>query len=365
LSRDDELTKLFAQFTMPLMTRELQNRRHFLISAATGAAALASARFFSVRQLKNDDKFNGKFNIGISDWIPAALVKDAEAYYLQPIAKLFGKDLQITRVKNSDLFPDDLNGVLNPKLDAAVTSTSFHSWLYAEHACLGSLPFGLAREKKQQWLLSSEGQALQDQFFGFLGLSPQIIGIGSDKFGSFSKVKIDSEPNFRGRSIALSDLRAAWFARQRLSVRPLHPFEQASELNQGRLDISEPYPPTLSVFAIERHLDKQESWTYNLFPKIRTAPTLFCLWNKSVWSQTSVAMKGAHREIGRRGFEKISHEWIAREDQALAEIGHRHFIHEIPDSIVDLFKADADRYHNLVARRSYLANSLIRVHAAT
>jgi hypothetical protein len=230
---------------------------------------------------------------------------------------------------------------------------------------LGSLPFGLAREKKRLWLLSSEGQALQDQFFGFLGLSPQIIGIGSDKFGSFSKIKIDSEPKLSGRSIALSDLRAAWFNRRGLSVRRLHLFEQARELNQGRLDISEPFPPTLSLFAIEGHLDKQESWTYNLFPKIRTAPTLFCLWNKSVWSQPSVAMEGTHREIGRRGFEKISHEWMAREDQALVEIGHRHFIHEMPDSIVDLFKAEADRYHNLVARRSCLANSLIRAHAAT
>jgi hypothetical protein len=76
-------------------------------------------------------------------------------------------------------------------------------------------------------------------------------------------------------------------------------------------------------------------------------------------------MKAARREIGRRGFEKISHEWMAREEKALGEIGSRHFIHEIPSSVVDLFKNDADRYHNLVASRSSLAKSLIRVHAST
>ena len=304
----------------------------------------------------------------MSDWIPTSLARDIEVNYLQPMAHLLNRSLVVTSVKNASLFSDTATGLLNSDFDGAVTSTSFHSWLHAEHVCMGPLPFGLSKEEKAHWLLSSQGQELQNQFFGFLGLSPQVVGIGTDLFGAFSKSKIDSVQSLRGHSrsrnsIAFSDARAAWFIRQGLSVQKIAPFEQAAELNRGTLHISEPLSPSGALGLIESHLRRDENWTYNLFPKIRTAPTVFCLWRKTKWDQHSFGLEPERRALGRAGFERVSREWTTREEKALSDIASRNSVHEIPSQVVDLFKGEAQLLHQLLAQRSPFAHSLVQVHA--
>ena len=356
------------------MSRDLQNRRNFLVAAVLGTTTIASGTqlFSLLNKAPHKNTLNplrNSLRIGFSDWIPTYLAREIEMSYLRPMAQRAGRSLEIVKVANFSLLE-------NLSFDAVVTSTSFHRTLSPEHAYFGAVPFGLTRQRKIDWLFSADGQRHQDLFFAQLGFKPQLIGMGSDQMGSFAKIKINSPEALLGspkgisnsaHSIAISDLRATWFARLGLRVSRLHPAAQIEALKRGVLDISEPVSPVASFASLcassGTHSDGSgESWIYNLFPKIRTAPTVFCLWRKPTSELLLADLKSEVESMGRTGFEKVSSTWVERESQALTQIGTNHSIFEIPSSVIDLFQADANRYHLLLARQSAFATSLAQAH---
>jgi TRAP-type mannitol/chloroaromatic compound transport system substrate-binding protein len=283
--------------------------------------------------------------IAVSDHLPDFLVKHVFETYAKPLALAEGRQIVFETVSNDDM----LTNLDAKPFDGFITSPSLHSWLYQEHNFFGALPYGLTRSEKMRWLISDEGQALQQEFFGHLNLRPVALAIGADTMGCFAKKSIQSASDLRGLSIASSDLRGQWFARQGMKVSDLTPTQQIEHLNQGSLDISDIYPADASSF-IAAQLNETADFSYWLFPEIKTAPTVYMLWKKSSWNEE---LQSKHRdEIAVESLLQVSQRWNLHQEHILKQISRYYPVHQVPNSVVDLFRKDAQELHRQLAARN-------------
>lgn len=319
----------------------------FLAGAGVAATGLLSSKFV----------FAGTSEpvlIGVSDWIPEQNLADLKSNYLADAPWLNGRELKFIQLPTKTLFDH------RDSFHALITSPTFHPWLYPEHAFFTSLPFGLSREQKEQWLNSEKGSALVREYFGYLNLFPHAVAQGSEHVGVLSKKPIRSIDDLNGMRIAVSDLtRKDWFESKGSQAIGVDPREQKALLLSGRLDSTELY----TAEGINQLFGtiKSTNLVFNLMPRMKTAPVLFTLWTNKI-SKADLASTAAE-DYRRRSFSKSSAVWSQRDQVNLADLKERVQINEVPSKVLSIFSKDSHELRSKLASRNHYSARLEKAYS--
>lgn len=324
------------------------SRRDFLLTTTLIGAAASLGPMAFWRAKKNPNTLR----IGVSDWLPASLLAMIERHYLIPTAAVLGRKLEIVRLPNHQVLRADAGA----KIDAYVTSPVLHGWLPREHFFFGSLPFGMDRGAKIDWLQSADSTTTQSAYFSRWELVPQAIGVGSDHFGIFSRKEIKTAADLRGMSIASSDARADWFAAHGMQPLEIKPAAQFGALVVGSIDASEPMPANVNL-ELGRRLNGagETSLRYYHFPKIRTAPALFSLWSARQHASLSQNEKRRLEGVSRAALVAISDEWNDQQADCVRRIAAAHLYEELPAALISGFRVQALEHRKRLAADSTIA----------
>ncbi|MBX2988536.1 MAG: hypothetical protein KF802_11630 [Bdellovibrionaceae bacterium] len=330
------------------MNNRFLGRRDFLRTALLGTISAAASGQRGLLDFGRGAGAKKELRVAISDWLPSFLADGIRHSYLAPLSTALGVELIVSRVPNHEML---LNIPASP-YDLYVTSASFHSWLHNEHVFFGPLPYGLSREAKTAWLVSHEGRRLQEEFFGHMGLTPHVLGVGSDVVGCFSRRELLTPESLKNASIANRDARSQWFRGQGMRVQALLPKQQADALSSGQLDLSEILSPSVSNFLGPKNLT---DLSYYIFPHVKTAPTVFALWKTDHLAELARREGGRIERVRNDALEAVSRQWLDHEERGLRMISASYNVKVMPDEIIEVFRKPAMTYRQSLMRRSPLA----------
>jgi TRAP-type mannitol/chloroaromatic compound transport system substrate-binding protein len=328
-----------------------KSRRDLLKASAFGAVALTAANPFDVVSSLTGQNLN--FKIGMNSWLPSAVKSEIHQLYRSSrTAHSFSFESISTVPSFSEFFKTS-------PYDALITSPALHPGLNKDYLFFGGLPYGYEQAQQAKWLTSPESRQLQKEFFAQLGATPQLLGMGSASMGFFSKCELNQVSDYFQKTIAVSGVRSSWFSKHGAIPRSLTPLQQQQQLKDGNLDISNIYPASVAQY-VGTELGPEFSFT--LFPRVKTAHTVYILWKSKVWERLE-AEQPRLEEISHRAFARVSEQWRRQELQKLSEIQRRFEVKSVPQSMVEAFKEQAQEFTHALAARSPYSQKLAQVHS--
>lgn len=303
------------------------NRRHFLTTAATGAAATALAApalSQTIRQWRL-----------VSAWprnLPGPGV--AAQMLADRITALSGGRIEVKLFPAGEIVPGP--GVFDAVAEG--TAEIYHAvpayWGSKSKGILlfGSQPFGLRAEEQFGWMAHGGGQALYDEIYGGFGLKPFLCGNSGPQWAGWFRNEINSADDLRGLRFRTTGLASEMLARMGVAVQAMSGPAMFQALQTGALDAGEFIGPWSDSALGLQQVAKNYYWPGVGEPSSAEE----CGINLAAWNDLPDDLKAAVEAAAKSLYNDVTTEYNTKHALALRQLVANEgvIVRQLPDSVI-------------------------------
>ena len=303
------------------------NRRHFLTTAATGAAATALATpalSQNIRQWRL-----------VSAWprnLPGPGV--AAQMLADRITLLSGGRIEVKLFPAGEIVPGP--GVFDAVAEG--TAEIYHAvpayWGSKSKGILlfGSQPFGLRAEEQFGWMAHGGGQALYDEIYGSFGLKPFLCGNSGPQWAGWFRTEIKGPDDLRGLRFRTTGLASEMCARMGMAVQAMSGPAMFQALQTGALDAGEFIGPWSDSALGFQQVAKNYYWPGVGEPSSAEE----CGINLAAWNDLPDDLKAAVEAAAKSLYNDVTTEYNTKHALALRQLVANEgvMVRQLPDSVI-------------------------------